>query len=619
MPSGVALALHSRRHAVQEDKSTMVYAIQVLTSILIMVIFAVSLNLLLGYTGQLSMAHAVLGACGGYLVGYLSINYGLGYVPALLLGGLAGLVAGVLISLPAMRLDPAYLLIMTFGFANALLALFMSLPGLGGTKCLLGIQPMSVFGIPLNNAWLRLPAIAIPAIIIFLICWRLAESPFGRVLKGIREDEVATRSLGKNIFTFKLMTFALTAGMAGVAGAITIFNAGVLTGSYFDSTRNVLIISAVILGGAGSIFGPVLGAAILLSFTPVFQQFLIVNPTFTNLLRWVIYGLILVVFLRVRPRGILREGASATNWVRRLTGQKTGLDISERRTIERGQLGVKSISIVERSLPVTSSSEEDKGAIALETRGLVKHFGGIKAVDGLDLKVKRGQITALIGPNGAGKTTVFNLVTGALPMDKGKVYLWGKDVTGLPPDRTTQAGMVRTFQDVRLFYRMSVLENIMIGMQNVPGEHLGPLFLQPRRMRNAENENRERALDISEFVGLGGKADILAGELSFGELKLVSLARVLATDGNVLLLDEPGSGIDRSLMEPIIEIILQLPKLGKTILLIEHNLDSVRALASHVYFLEQGRITAEGTIDELLSQQRLADAYFGNIRSERSG
>ena len=226
MPSGVALALHSRRHAVQEDKLTMVYAIQVLTSILIMVIFAVSLNLLLGYTGQLSMAHAVLGACGGYLVGYLSINYGLGYVPALLLGGLAGLVAGALISLPAMRLDPAYLLIMTFGFANALLALFMSLPGLGGTKCLLGIQPMSVFGIPLNNAWLRLPAIAIPAIIIFLICWRLAESPFGRVLKGIREDEVATRSLGKNIFTFKLMTFALTAGMAGVAGAITIFNLG---------------------------------------------------------------------------------------------------------------------------------------------------------------------------------------------------------------------------------------------------------------------------------------------------------------------------------------------------------------------------------------------------------
>jgi branched-chain amino acid transport system permease protein len=592
----------------------MEYAIEVLNAILIMVIFAVSLNLLIGYGGQLSMAHAALGACGGYLVGYLSVNYGLGYVPALLIGGLGGLIVGMLISFPAMRLSPEYLVVLTIGFASALLALLTALPGLGGIKTLLGIQPMSVFGMPLYNAWLRLPAIAIPAIIIFLICWRLGESPFGRVLKGVREDEVATRSLGKSPFTFKLTTFALTSAMAGIAGVIMIYNAGVLTGSYFDLNRNISIITAVVLGGMGNIFGPALGATMLGIFNPVFQQIRIMSPTFTNLLRWVVYGILLVLFLRLMPQGILKEGMSVTNWVRRLTGHKTGPDISERRTIERGELGIKSMSIVERSLPVTSSSEEDKGAIALETHGLVKYFGGIKAVDGLDLTMKQGQITALVGPNGAGKTTVFNLVTGALPIDKGKVYLWGKDITGLPPDRITHAGMVRTFQDVRLFYRLSVLENVMIAMQNVPGEHLGPLFLQPKRVRNAENENREKALDMLKFVGLGGKEDIVTGELGFGEQKLVSLARVLATDGNVLLLDEPGSGIDRSLMEPIIETILGLPKLGKTILVIEHNLEVVRALASHVYFLEQGHITAEGTIDELVSQERLAEAYFGRIR-----
>jgi len=319
--------------------------------------------------------------------------------------------------------------------------------------------------------------------------------------------------------------------------------------------------------------------------------------------------------LRLMPQGLLREGVSVTGWLRRIRrGSNPGAEAGHAGDAHSPakETAAQAMSWL-KAKEASPAESEGQGEVVLKIEGLKKHFGGIVAVGGLDLELRERKIAALIGPNGAGKTTIFNLITGFISADHGRVYLRGKEITGWATNRITQEGMVRTFQDVRLFYRTSVLQNIMVAFPETPGERLGPLFFQPGRVRRAEEEHREKALEILRFTGLEKKANVLAGELGYGEQKMVSLGRALATGANVLLLDETCSGVDRSQMEPILEAILELPKIGKTILIVEHNLDVVSSLSSHVFFLEQGQLTAEGTISELTSQKRLAEAYFGII------
>ena len=258
-------------------------------------------------------------------------------------------------------------------------------------------------------------------------------------------------------------------------------------------------------------------------------------------------------------------------------------------------------------------------------RGLSKRFGGIAACRGLDLDLQRGKIAALVGPNGAGKTTVFNLLTGALRADAGTIRLQGKEVRGLPPDVIARNGMVRSFQNVRLFGRMTAVENVMLGIRQLSGdwwcwpngtrggENLADLFLLPGVATRVERETRERAMEWLRLVGLAGVADTRAGTLSFGQQKLVSFARLLGTDADVLLLDEPASGIDSKWVDNILGLVAFMRDRGKTICIVEHSIHVVERLADTVFFMELGRITARGTIGELTSNPRLTEVYFGTV------
>jgi branched-chain amino acid transport system permease protein len=252
------------------------------------------------------------------------------------------------------------------------------------------------------------------------------------------------------------------------------------------------------------------------------------------------------------------------------------------------------------------------GRIALEATGLRKYFGGIRAADELSLQLRTGQITGLIGPNGAGKTTVFNLLTRVIPPDAGVVTLSDQLVTDWTPNRIATSGMSRSYQDVRIFARMSVLENVLIAIPHQPGESLVNLFLRPWAVRKFERDARRRAMEHLQFVGLAEHADAAAGSLPFGDQKLLALARLLATEAEVLLLDEPASGIDIDGVERMLQLIEQLRDRGKCVCIVEHNLHVVERLADRVYFMEAGRITAEGTMTELMSQERLSEVYFGS-------
>jgi branched-chain amino acid transport system permease protein len=365
----------------------------------------------------------------------------------------------------------------------------------------------------------------------------------------------------------------------------------------------------VIFGGMANLAGSVLGAAVVGCLEPVLRRVVKMEASRAALVQLIVYGAGLTLLMLLRAQGVVPEGRTIWSLIRR---KKT---LS--RVEMRDENWVPDVEVTRAGGVRLAQSQEERdlrwrnAPIVLETEGVTKHFGGITAAEDLHIELRKGTITALVGPNGAGKTTVFNLLTGFIPPDGGTVKLNGVELVGLTPDRVARMGLVRSFQDVRLFNRISVLQNVALAVQHQYGENLGHLFFRPHAVKVRDKEAIDRAMDSLNFVGMGAFADVPAGALSYGQSKLVSLARVLATDAAVLLLDEPASGIDTKWVDTMLDLVEAVRDQGRTVCIVEHNLHVVGQLADHTYFMELGRITAEGTIDELTNAPRLAEAYFG--------
>jgi len=246
----------------------------------------------------------------------------------------------------------------------------------------------------------------------------------------------------------------------------------------------------------------------------------------------------------------------------------------------------------------------------LEVSNLGIAFGGLQAVSQFDLTVETGHLYGLIGPNGAGKTTAFNLLTGFLKPDQGEILFKGQSISGLRPHRIVGAGVARSFQDLRLFTKMTVLENVVVALPGQSGDNVVKAYFAPRTVAREERENAARAMEVLRFVGLEDKADERAENLSYAEEKLLVIARLLATGAEVLLFDEPLSGLDSVALQEIFPVIRRLASEGKTICIIEHNLDVIKSLCDTVYFLDEGHTMAVGTPDELMNDPELATRYF---------
>ena len=584
---------------------------------LIFVVFALSLNLLLGYAGQVSVAHASFGAVGGYSVGYLATVHHWNFVPGLAVGMFLALVFGIAVALCALKLSVEYIILLTLAVSSVILGVFSTFSQLGGSYGLIGIPVPDLFGWKMQNPRDWVIPLFVVAVLVYLFCWRLGESPFGRVLKGVREDDRATEALGKSTFRYKVMVFAIASMLAGLAGGLYSSYLHLATPGVFGFSISLVIFAMVIFGGMANLTGSVLGAIVVQGSQPLLERVVKLSPERAGFVRLAAYGLLLLVLMRLRPQGVLPEGFSLWHRLRH-GGPKRGRiemvkDVVAPVVLFRGFDEHIQHSDAEPSHENQVAREEAWGAssLVLQVRGLTKHFGGIIAAEDLSMDLHKGTITALVGPNGAGKTTVFNLLTGYIKPDQGSVLLNGVDLIGHPPNEVARRGMVRSFQDVRLFMRLSCLQNVSMAVQNQPGEHLGSLFFSPRSVKEAETATKDKALDWLRFVGMEQFADVAAGSLSYGQSKLIALARVLATEADVLLLDEPASGIDTQWVEAMLTLIESLRSKGRTICIVEHNLHVVGRLADHTYFMELGRITAQGTIEELTTAPRLAAAYFG--------
>jgi branched-chain amino acid transport system permease protein len=571
------------------------YILHILIFILIYASLVQSLNLIMGYAGVVSMCHAIFSGVGAYTAALISIHLGYNFLVGMVAGFLLAGVIGAFLALPSLRVRDEYLIVFTIGFQMVMFELMLTARGITeGQGGITNIPAPALLGFEFNSPYSFLPLALGITIVCFIIAWRVIHSPFGRVLKAIREDESACRALGKNSLRFKVLVFALGGGLAAIGGSTLAYYLTFISPFSFSVDISIFLIVMVVMGGAANFWGPLVGAAILVGL-PEALRFIPGTADIIDVLREFLYGIILMLFMLFRPQGILPEYLGRKQKLA-LPGSKALQELGDNQAIENPRfLDGENIS-----LP------------AVEIQGLSKSFGGLQAVKDVSLTLPFGKITGLIGPNGCGKTTVFNLITGHLIPNGGTVYIRGKDMTNKPPYRVVSSGLARSWQDVRIFNGMTVLENVLVARPNQTGESLLSLIFKPWRVAEEERGNIGKAFEYLNLVGLQEKADQLAVSLSPAEQKLIALSRLLATECPILLLDEPTAALDLESVKRIIDLIKKIAKQKqKTVFLVEHNLDVVRGLVENAYFMSDGEILAHGQIHELIADPKLAEVYFG--------
>lgn len=578
------------------------YIIHILIMICIYSILGVSFNLILGYAGLIAMCHAAFFGIGAYTTALVCIHSGANFLIGIIAGMLVAGAISLLVALPALRVRDEYLIVTTLALLMIVYTVMMNWLDLTrGAAGLSGIPRPRLFGWEISSPIQFLPLMIIFGLICILVCRRIVTSPFGRALKAIREDEVAAQSLGKNIASFKIRAFVIGGAIAAVAGSLLAHYTTYISPYYFTLTDTIFIFAVVIVGGSANLWGPVLGAFLLVSITEALR-FIDISPTIVGFTRQMAYGLILILFMCLRPQGLLGEFSK-----KRGEGE-VGLDKEEGEDAAGSSL---KISPAEDIFGTPEKKADIANDTLLEVKEVSRSFGGIQAVQDCTLSMKEGKITGLIGPNGAGKTTLFNMITGLHPPEGGTIHYENREITKLSAHKTPSIGIGRSFQNLRLFNRLSVLDNVLVACPNQLGEKIWGTFFRFRKVKEEERLNLEKAMGYLRFLGLEDKADIFAEDLSFAEQKLLSFARLLATESKLMLLDEPASGLDPVFMENLYPMIKELVRYGKTICIVEHNMDVIRAIVDEVVFMNQGQILSKGSPEEIMNAPELAEIYFG--------
>jgi ABC-type branched-subunit amino acid transport system ATPase component/ABC-type branched-subunit amino acid transport system permease subunit len=545
---------------------------------------AVSWNIVSGYAGYVSLGHSMFLGLGAYTAAIIALRTGINPVYVAPIGGVVAVIVAVLIGSIVLR---------TRGHAFVIITIAL----------LLASQIVATNWKPLTNGsdgiTLELPFWSrdfqnIPFYYIFLVllvltvlfsAW-IARTKFGTGLIAIREDEGKAAAIGVNTTIFKILAYAASTFFIGVAGGVYAYFQTFLNpvGS-FAILGSVLIVLSALVGGRGSLYGPVVGAFIV----SLLNEGATVYGGGASA-RVLLLGGILVLVVLFLPAGLLPTLQKA--WRKRHP-------VATEYTNQVGALSHNTAVVRERLEPV----EEAPPGPLLEVKGAVKRFGGLTAVDHADLTVERGTITALIGPNGSGKTTLFNLITGTMPADEGEVWFNGKRIEKLQPWTRGHLGLGRTFQVTRLFKDMTVLQNVVAPL---PDSRPRTLFADA-----VSGAEAQRARELLDIVGLGSFAGQRAGDLSYGQQKLVELAQVLMLEPQLILLDEPAGGVNPSLLGRLTEVIRELNASGVSFLVVEHNIPLVLELCDPVYVFARGRCIAQGRPQEIRNDPVVLDAYLG--------